>query len=459
MPVFTPDHWTETLDALRSNIDDESYFNWLAPTRFVGFEDNTLYISVPSEFYRSWLISNYEDTILNLLDERGFGDCRLHFEVADDPESQGSNHRGNGSHHASLVPANRQVSFPQGVGLKDHYTFENFVVGENNRFAHAVGLSVADPRSHAYNPLFIYGGVGLGKTHLMQAVGHKYRANSPDSRVVYVSAEQFMISFIDAITNARQGQFRSHFRNVDLLLIDDVQFLLGKERTQTEFFHTFNALYDTGKKIVISSDRPPKELDRLEERLRSRFEWGLIVDVQAPDLETRIAILRKKAEMSGISLTNDVALYIAENVAGNVRELEGVLLRLKAYALFHQQGISRDMAERVLGHLLTNKENKEQAGVVEIQQIVCSHFGVSMNDLTGASRKKNLAEPRHICMYLCKTLTDHSFPEIAVRFGGRDHTSVMHAVRKVERLMDSDSNFKNLVLFLTRKVNDRSLSQ
>jgi len=446
--------WQQALDLLKNDIDEESYVTWLSPTNFIGFDKNTLYISVPSEFYRSWIISNYEDKIKQSLADLGAADCLLKFEVG---ERGATNDK---DVQSTVSPNSRNgystfFSTTTFTGLNEKYTFDNFVVGESNRFANAVTQSVADPQSTAYNPLFLYGGVGLGKTHLMQAVGHRYLQKSPNAVVRYVTSEQFMTSFIDAITSGKQPQFRNFVRNSDLLLIDDVQFLLGKERTQTEFFHTFNALYDSGKKIVISSDRPPKELDRLEERLRNRFEWGLIIDIQPPELETRIAILKKKSESAGINLPNDVALFVAERIHGNVRQLEGVVLRLKAYALFHQQAIAVDMAKNVVGHLL-QEEAKDRATIGDIQNAVCDYFAISVAELVGDSRKKKFSEPRHIAMYLAKKISNQSFPEIASKFGGKDHTTVIHAFRKVEERMESDSSFKNLIFYLTRKLDEES---
>jgi chromosomal replication initiator protein len=341
--------------------------------------------------------------------------------------------------------------------LNPRYTFEQFVIGENNRFAHAAAMKVADASTRQFNPLFIYGGAGLGKTHLMQAIGHKMLALDPSKRVVYVTSEQFMNHFITALSTGEQMEFRSLYRNVDLLLVDDVQFFVGKEQTQAEFFYTFNELYETGRKIVFSSDKPPKDLTPLEDRLRSRFEWGLTVDIQVPDVETRAAILRKKSVMLGFVLEHEVAIFIAERIQTNVRELEGALQRVAAYAELQHRPIDLDVAGDVLGHIALQPDTPREITVESVQQAVCNFFSISLADLCGPSRVKKLSRPRHIAQYLARQLTGLSYPEIGDRFGGRDHTSILHACRKIERELDTDAQLANCVTFLTRQLRNGDL--
>ncbi len=456
METIGSELWERTLDRLRATIDEESFTTWLSPTTFHSFDNNMLTINVPSTFYRKWLLSNYLDKIKNVVQELTAGrDIHIAFVPSVTvPEKAGEETGGQ-----SISSATRQVNVPErelrASRLNRKYTFENFVVAESNRFAHAAAMAVADPQSKAYNPLFIYGGVGLGKTHLMQAIGHQLLTNDGRLRVRYVTSEQFMNAFIDAITQNKQIEFRNHYRNVDLLLIDDVQFFIGKERTQTEFFHTFNELFEAGKKIAVSSDRPPKELATLEERLRSRFEWGLIVDIQPPDLEMRIAILKKKAALAQLELPNEVAIYVAERIKSNIRELEGVLIRLKAYSTIHNTPINVELTSKVVGHLLAG-ETKPAMSVETIQNAVCEYFDLKPSELLGNSRLKKYAMPRHIAQYLARVLTTLSLPEIGAKFGGRDHTSILYACKKIEKSLEEDQNLKNLLNYLTKQIRDKS---
>jgi chromosomal replication initiator protein len=337
--------------------------------------------------------------------------------------------------------------------LNPRYVFENFVVGANNGFAHAAASAVTDPGARSYNPLFIYGGVGLGKTHLIQAIGHRFRQTHMGQRVIYVTSEQFVNSFIDATMKNRYGEFRTHYRGADLLLVDDIHFLIGKERTQIEFFHTFNHLHQFGRQIVISSDRPPKELAPLTERLRSRFEWGLTVDIEPPDLETRVAILRKKCDEFQLQTEPDVLLFIAERIQSNIRELEGVLLRLKAYCRLHNRKAQLAVAKEVLGHLLVGQV-AARVSVDAILEAVCEYFEVKVNDIVGTCRMKKFAYPRHVAQYLCREMAGFSYPEIGARFGGKDHSTVLHACRKIERLMQKDPNVQNLIAYLMKKIRE-----
>jgi chromosomal replication initiator protein len=457
MEALSPKLWDETLEQLKNTIDHDSFSAWLKPTRFQSFNGNVLTVSVPNDFCRKWLLANYLDRITQTVRALSNANIIVSFVNAADVEE--------GEEDASTDAAASPAEFLQARAesqrgwaesrLNPKYTLEHFVVGESNRFAHAAARAVADPLSKAYNPLFIYGGVGLGKTHLMQAVGHEFIARDKQLRVLYLTSEQFMNAFIDSITQNKQYEFRNRCRGVDLLLIDDVQFLAGKERTQTEFFHTFNALYDAGKKIVCSSDRAPKQLAMVEERLRSRFEWGLIVDIQPPDLEMCVAILKKKAQTQNIEIPNDVTLYIAERIQSNIRELEGALTRLKAYSVIHDAPIDLRLTKEVIGHLF-GRATTRKISVEEVQSAVCQYFDIRPGDLLGTSRLKKFSMPRHIAQYLCRTLTGLSLPEIGVKFGGRDHTSVLHACRKIDKTMAEDHNLKSLINYLTKKIKEKS---
>ena len=331
------------------------------------------------------------------------------------------------------------------------YTFDTFVIGSGNRFAHAASLAVAEAPAKAYNPLFIYGGVGLGKTHLMHAIGHYVLEHNPDAKVVYLSSEKFTNEFINSIRDNRPDDFRNKYRNVDILLIDDIQFLAGKESTQEEFFHTFNALHEENKQIVISSDRPPKEIPTLEDRLRSRFEWGLITDITPPDLETRIAILRKKAKAEGLDIPNEVMLYIANQIDTNIRELEGALIRVVAYSSLENKDINADLAAEALKNIIPTAKPKVVT-IKDIMRIVGEEYGVKMEDFLAKKRTKAIAFPRQIAMYLSRELTDNSLPKIGEEFGGRDHTTVLHAHEKISKLIEKDAQFQKQIQELEKKI-------
>ncbi|RSK25435.1 chromosomal replication initiator protein DnaA, partial [Bacillus sp. HMF5848] len=325
--------------------------------------------------------------------------------------------------------------------LNSKYTFDTFVIGQGNRFAHAASLAVAEAPAKAYNPLFIYGGVGLGKTHLMHAIGHYVLEHNPAAKVVYLSSEKFTNEFINSIRDNKTVDFRNKYRSVDVLLIDDIQFLAGKEQTQEEFFHTFNTLHEESKQIVISSDRPPKEIPTLEDRLRSRFEWGLITDITPPDLETRIAILRKKAKADGLDIPNEVMLYIANQIDSNIRELEGALIRVVAYSSLINKDINADLASDALKDIIPSSKPRVIT-IQDIQKVVSQHFNVKVEELKAKKRTRTIVEPRQVAMYLSRELTDASLPKIGEEFGGRDHTTVIHAHEKISKKLESDPNFQ-----------------
>lgn len=442
--------WEKTLERLEQSMDDETFSTWLRPAQLHEITGSSITLSVPSPFYKNWLASNYRDQIASALREITDQDYSITFLVDARAETDSMpDMRAEGDVNPTQTAPS--LPLPKSSFLNPKYVFDRFVVGESNRFAHAACRQVADPQSKSFNPLFLYGGVGLGKTHLMHAIGHQLKMSNQSARVLYVSSEQFMNSFIEAIGQGKQVEFRENYRSVDLLMIDDVQFFSGKERTQTEFFHTFNALYDAGKKIVICSDRPPKELTTLEDRLRNRFSWGLVVDVMPPDLETRIAILKKKAMEEQVELPGDVVMYIAERVQSNIRELEGILVRLRAYSVLQTQPINLQLAKDVLGHLLEMDSNRP-IDVEDVIEVVCSYFEIKRSDLLGNSRLKKFSTPRHIAQYLARKLTTFSYPEIAQKFGGRDHTSILHGVRKIEKGINTDENLRNVVGYLIRKI-------
>lgn len=431
--------WEKALEAIASFLSKPSYETWLKPTKPIGLEGNILTIEVPNDFARDWVESRYAPLLTSTIQELLEEGIEIRFVTP------------SRNTEAPRPEPVVQPMVPQPSQLNPKYTFESFVVGESNRFAHAASLAVAEAPGKAYNPLFIYGGVGLGKTHLMQAIGHFVLKSHPDFRVVYVSSERFTNEMINAIRFNRAPTFRDTYRNVDVLLVDDIQFFAGKESTQEEFFHTFNTLYEASKQIVISSDRPPKEIPTLEDRLRSRFEWGLITDIQAPDLETRIAILRKKASAEGWHLPNDVMVNIADQINSNIRELEGALNRIIAFASFHNKQVTMELANEVLKDVISSSKAK-RVTIPLIQQAVAEFFDVEIEDLKAQRRTKNVTFPRQIAMYLVRELTDYSFPKIGEEFGGRDHTTVIHAYEKIQEQIKEDSEVARIIKDFIHKL-------
>ena len=445
------DIWEKALGQLSLEVENDDFETWVKSARFRTLQDHTLVLDVPSDFNRTRLMRRYGDSITRVVGGLLGSSIELDVRVRPPEETDGREER-----LAPVAPTAQPIAAVPSVEFNPRYTFENFVVGESNRFAHAACRAVAEPETEAWNPLLVWGGVGLGKTHLLQAIGHEFLRRAPRARVRYVNSEQFMNDFIQAILQDKMAAFRENYRRIDLLLLDDVQFLFGKkESTQNEFFHTFNELHSSRKKIVLSSDRPPSEMSNIEERLRSRFEWGLIVDVQAPDLETRAAILHQKAEMEGFDLPGDVALFIAERIKTNIRKLEGVLTSLRHHHNTRQtrEPISMDSVREVLGHFVVSEE-PQRVTIESIQSTVCEYFDIPLADLVGKERHKKVAVPRHLAMYLSRLLTDLSFPDIAGRFNGRHHTTVMHAYRKIEKEILSDSNLQNLTNYLTKKIQE-----
>ena len=432
------DLWQQALSEIEKKLSKPSFETWLKSTSANRMEGDTIIITAPNEFARDWLESRYSSLITETLLELTGSELQAKFIIPqnqsdadlDLEQAMKKKPKGNPAHE----------EHPQSV-LNSKYTFDTFVIGSGNRFAHAASLAVAEAPAKAYNPLFIYGGVGLGKTHLMHAIGHYVIEHNPNAKVVYLSSEKFTNEFINSIRDNKTVNFRNKYRNVDVLLIDDIQFLAGKEQTQEEFFHTFNALHEESKQIVISSDRPPKEIPTLEDRLRSRFEWGLITDITPPDLETRIAILRKKAKAEGLDIPNEVMLYIANQIDTNIRELEGALIRVVAYSSLINQDMNADLAAEALKNIIPSSKPRVIT-IHDIQTVIGDHFSVKLEDFAAKKRTKSVAFPRQIAMYLSRELTDFSLPKIGEEFGGRDHTTVIHAHEKISKLVDSDQAFQ-----------------
>ncbi|QTN01199.1 chromosomal replication initiator protein DnaA [Sediminibacillus dalangtanensis] len=431
--------WTNTLKSIEQKISKPSYDTWLKNTKADQLDDDTLVISAPNEFARDWLESRYTNLISDALFEVTGAELKTKFiipETVHEPDDV--------KPPVKKVPDiknnDNDGESPKSM-LNSKYTFDTFVIGSGNRFAHAASLAVAEAPAKAYNPLFIYGGVGLGKTHLMHAIGHYVLDHNPAAKVVYLSSEKFTNEFINSIRDNKAVNFRNKYRNVDVLLIDDIQFLAGKEQTQEEFFHTFNTLHEESKQIVISSDRPPKEIPTLEDRLRSRFEWGLITDITPPDLETRIAILRKKAKAEGLDIPNEVMLYIANQIDTNIRELEGALIRVVAYSSLINQDIDASLAAEALKDIIPSSKPKVIT-IDGIQEIVGERYNVKLEDFAAKKRTKSIAFPRQIAMYLTRELTDYSLPKIGEEFGGRDHTTVIHAHEKISKMISQDNQLQ-----------------
>ena len=440
--------WLAVLQRIGTKVNRHSFDTWFAKTTQIGDDGATIRVQVADPLAVDWLTRHYTAVLDEALTEVGRGHARLVFV----PES--------GSGPAETAPAaaaeppDRDVSLEAAAdvapvettdprGLSSRYSFDTFIVGASNQFAHAACRAVAEAPSRSYNPLFIYGGVGLGKTHLMHAIGHYVLTRSPGLKLTYISAERFMNEVVNAIRYDRILEFRERYRSVDVLLVDDVQFIVGKERTQTEFFHTFNALHDAQKQIVLSSDCPPHQISELEERLRSRFEWGLIADIQAPDLETKIAILKRKSDLEGVMLPDNVALYIASRSKSNIRELEGSLIRLLAYASLTGRDLSVPLAQEVLRDALRHEERV--VTIDSIQKFVADYYQMKLSDLKSRNHSKSIAMPRQVAMYLCKSLTNASLPEIGKSFGGKHHSTVIHSLRKVEELRQRDPAFNTVI--------------
>jgi len=432
--------WDEILARIETKVNRHSFYTWFRPTTFVAEDRSSVTVRVPNSLFKDWLTKHYSGVITEATSELQRPSLLVNF-IADAPADAPMITLT--SDEAIALETAAPIAQPGPAGLNSRYTFDTFIVGSSNQFAHAACRAVAEAPSRSYNPLFIYGGVGLGKTHLMHAVGQYVLQHDRNLKLTYISSERFMNEMINAVRYDRVLDFRERYRSVDVLLVDDIQFLAGKEGTQTEFFHTFNALYDSQKQIVLSSDCPPHEIPALEERLRSRFEWGLTADIQSPDLETKAAILKKKAETESVPLPDNVAMYIAGKIKSNIRELEGSLIRLIAFASLTGQDISLPLAQEVLKNIL---DHDEKAVTIEIiQKFVADYYNLKMADLKSRNNSKSVAKPRQIAMYLCKSLTAASLPEIGRSFGGKHHSTVIHSIRKVEDLRKKNPDFNSLI--------------
>jgi chromosomal replication initiator protein len=420
--------WDQVLTRVEGKVNRHSFATWFRPTTFRLENGESLVVQVPSPQFKDWLDKNYQGVITEALSDLGRDDIRVVFEC-------------DGGDTEPEAARSEPEALPSPLNPK--YTFESFVVGSSNQFAHAAARAVAEIPSKSYNPLFIYGGVGLGKTHLMHAVGHYIGARNRSLRLTYISADRFINEMINAIRFDRLPAFRAKYRSIDVLLVDDIQFIAGKDRTQEEFFHIFNALHDAQKQIVISSDCPPRQIPTLEERLHSRFEWGLIADIQPPDIETKVAILKKKAEAERVDIPENVSLFIASKVRTNIRELEGSLIRLIAYASLTGRDIDLPLAQEILRDLLHTEE--KPITIEMIQKYVADHYSIKLTELKAKNNSKSVAVPRQIAMYLSKTLTDASLPEIGKLFGGKHHSTVIHSVRKIDQLRKRDPDFDRLI--------------
>lgn len=476
--TFESKIWNDILLAVEKRLNRQSFDTWIRPIHFEGFDDSgrVLHLRAPNHVVKDWVSTNYSDVIDASLSELNLSEYQLDWAVEDDSQNSNSikakddediaaldlqektvssSSKGNSSSLFSLLEAAESDGITPGAtnfvdieplenSLNPKCSFQNFVVGSCNQFAHAAALAVAEAPGKTYNPLYIYGGVGLGKTHLMHAIGHAIKERNRYLRLSYLSSERFMNELINAIRYDKTQTFREKYRSIDVMLMDDIQFMAGKERTQEEFFHTFNALYDGQKQIVISSDCPPKEIPTLEERLHSRFEWGLIADIESPDLETKVAILKRKADLDGVALPDDVAFFIAGKVKSNIRELEGSLVRLIAISSLRGLPISKMLAQDAIRNIA---EDDQPGGITleQIQRAVAAHYKLRVDDLKSKNNSRQIAVPRQVAMYLCKRLTKHSFPEIGREFGGKHHTTVIHSVDKIDGLVSKDQNFHRVV--------------
>ncbi len=448
--------WQETLNQLEQTLSPQHFATWIKPIRFVGIRKDMVQLEVPNRFVFDWLRDHYAQLIQDTISRIASVSYNLRFEIvsrsSDRQTSEGVSSPG--PNRPPLVREFRETpSRDNGLSynLNPKYTFEDFVSGSSNQFAYAAARAVSNNPATTYNPLFVYGGVGLGKTHLINAIGNSILSKNPEMKVCYYTSEKFMNELINSLRYAKMDEFRNKFRSMDVLLIDDVQFIAGKERTQEEFFHTFNSLYEAHKQIVVTSDKFPKEIPGLEERLRSRFEWGLIADIQAPDVETKQAILKMKAENNKIDLPEEVSQFLANSVSSNVRELEGFLIRIGAYASLTSTPVTLTMAREVLKDILVEK-NKE-ISIEEIQKVVAAHFNIKISDLKSSKRLKALVLPRQVAMYLSRQLTLFSYPEIGERFGGKDHSTIIHAIKKIEKMSEEDFHLRSTINTIRSNLN------
>ena len=443
--------WLEAQANLRKVLTEQTYSTWIEPLKFLGATDDTLVLEVPSSFFQKWITDKYLSMIKEAISAVTPELYQIEFHVSEskpaaeqDPNAEKVQRSVKDKGRDGSKEKDKKPEFLPNLNPK--YTFESFVCGKSNEFAHAASQAVANKPATNYNPLFIYGGVGLGKTHLLIAIGNQILARNSKAKICYYSSEKFMNEMINSLRYKKMEEFRNKFRKMDLLLIDDIQFMAGKEATQEEFFHTFNALYESHKQIVVTSDKFPKDIPGLEERLRSRFEWGLIADIQPPSTETKIAILKKKSE----NLPNDVALFLAEGATSNIRELEGMLIRLEAVASLTNKEITLDMAREAMKDIIVEKTR--EITIEMIQKHVAEHFRIKVSEMKSDKRIKTLVVPRQIAIYICRELTKASYPEIGDKFGGKDHSTIIHSVKKIEKQMAGDAEFKGTVEDIKKKL-------
>ena len=448
------DLWQQVLSAIQTRLSKPSFDTWLKSTKASVFTDRLLVICAPNNFAREWLESRYAKLIATAVYDTLGLQVEVQFVLEEEAQSLAAAQAAVPAPAAAKPVAQGEENFAN--MLNPRYTFDTFVIRAGNRFAHAASLAVAEDPANSYNPLFLYGGVGLGKTHLMHAIGHYVLQHNPAAKVLYISSEKFTNEFINAIRDNRGESFRNKYRSIDVLLIDDIQFLAGKEQTQEEFFHTFNALQEERKQIIISSDRQPKEIPTLEERLRSRFEWGLITDIQPPDLETRIAILRKKAKSENLEIPNEAMVYIANQIDTNIRELEGALIRVVAYSSMMNEDVTVALAADALKDIIPSSRPRVIT-IQDIQQKVGEFYGLRMEDFKARKRTKAVAFPRQVAMYLSRELTDYSLPKIGEAFGGRDHTTVIHAHEKISMSLREDQELARILQNITDKIKQAGL--
>ena len=435
--------WSETLEKLKTKISDQNIQTWINPIKPVKISGETLTLEVPNKFIKNWVKDNYKKLLEDTLSDTGTINYKIEIKTNEKLKELNKNSKKTGEKKPltnNLIEKKEEQIL---LNINSKYTFENFVSGPSNQFAHAAALAVSSNPATTYNPLFIYGGVGLGKTHLINAIGNEIYKSNKNTKICYYSSEKFTNELINSLRHAKMEEFRNKFRSIDILLIDDIQFIAGKKSTQEEFFHTFNALYESHKQIVVTSDKFPKEIPDLEERLRSRFEWGLIADIQAPDTETKQAILKMKADQNNINLPEDVVYFLANSISNNVRELEGYLIRIGAFSSLTSTPINIDMAKKVLKNILI--ENSREITVEKIQKKVAEYFQIKVSDIKSSKRLKSIVFPRQVAMYICRNLTNLSYPEIGTKFGGKDHSTIIHAIKKIEKNMQEDIKIKNII--------------
>ena len=431
--------WLESLEILKRKISEQNISTWIKPIHPVSLVGNVLTIEVPNRFIKDWVKDNYKEAIEETLSQVGTLNYLIDIKI----NKKRNTKKANESPTSNAEPKKEPLKIEILPNINPKYTFDTFVSGTSNQFAHAAAMAVSKNPATTYNPLFIYGGVGLGKTHLINAIGNEIYKNNKSTKICYYSSEKFTNELINSLRHAKMNEFRNKFRSIDILLIDDIQFIAGKKSTQEEFFHTFNSLYESHKQIIVTSDKFPKEIPELEERLRSRFEWGLIADIQAPDTETKQAILNMKADQNNIRLPEDVIYFLANSISNNVRELEGYLIRIGAYSSLTSTPITVEMAKKILKDILI--EGNKEITIEKIQKKVADQFQIKVTELKSPKRLKNIVFPRQIAMYICRKLTNLSYPEIGAKFGGKDHSTIIHAVKKIDKLIAEDIQMKVMI--------------